>query len=117
MTKEEKQILLRDLCSRLPHGVMVHFEGWNPEKLSEVDLNTNVYNSMGGLPLPYLRSMSNMTEEEKEEYKQFLVDIDGYAYSIDCVPQIDWLLAHHFDVRSLIEKGLALEAPKDMYKQ
>lgn len=65
---------------------------------------------MGGIPIPYLRPMSSMTEKETEEYKQFLEDIEGYAYSIDCVPQIDWLNAHHFDYRGLIEKGLALEA-------
>jgi hypothetical protein len=29
---------------------------------------------------------------------------------------LDWLLAHHFDFRGLIEKGLALEAPDGMYK-
>ena len=29
---------------------------------------------------------------------------------------IDWLNEHHFDYRGLIEKGLALEAPEDMYK-
>jgi hypothetical protein len=30
---------------------------------------------------------------------------------------IDWLNAHHFDHRHLIEKGLAIEAPKDMYNE
>ena len=29
---------------------------------------------------------------------------------------IDWLTEHHFDFRGLIDKGLALEAPEDMYK-
>ena len=27
----------------------------------------------------------------------------------------DWLNAHHFDYRGLIEKGLAIEAPEGMY--
>lgn len=31
------------------------------------------------------------------------------------IPEIDWLNAHHFDYRGLIEKGLALEAPEGMY--
>lgn len=117
MAQEEKQLLLKELCARLPFGVMVYFEGWNPEKLSEVNLNEDVYNGMGGIPIPYLRLMSSMTEEEDKEYKQFLEDIEGYAYSIDCVPQIDWLNAHHFDYRGLISMGLALEAPEGMYKQ
>ena len=59
---------------------------------------------------PYLFHLSSMTEEQKEEYKQFLEDIDGYVYSIDCVPQIDWLNKNHFDYRGLIEKGLAIDA-------
>ena len=29
----------------------------------------------------------------------------------------DWLLKHHFDYRGLIEKGLALEAPKGIYEE
>ena len=115
MTQEDKQLLLKDLFARLTYGVMVHFEGWNPEKLSEVNLKEDVYNGMGGIPIPYLRSMSSMTDEEVKEYKQFLEDIEGYAYSIDCVPQIDWLNAHHFDYRGLIPNGLALEAPEGMY--
>ena len=36
------------------------------------------------------------------------------TYDMDAV--INFLNAHHFDYRGLIEKGLALEAPKDMYK-
>ena len=30
---------------------------------------------------------------------------------------VDWINAHHFDYRGLIEKGLALEASKDMYNE
>lgn len=74
--------------------------------------------------LPYLRPMSSMTKEEKEEVRQRFCyeweeSIMELYYSIeirdfDCF--IDWLNAHHFDYRELIEKGLALEAPIDMYK-
>ena len=68
---------------------------------------------------PYLRSISSMTEEEESEYNliqglsHWTADdgkMENYAESID------WLNSHHFDYRGLIEKGLALEAPKDMYK-
>ena len=61
-----------------------------------------------------------MTEEEDKEY----TNIDNRSYScpkdyahIPAQERIDWLNAHHFDFRGLIEKGLALEAPKDMYKK
>ena len=128
MTKEEKQLLLKDLCARLPYGGYVDIYSWqkdSPKLLVEcipeyVGEEIVVKNIVGRHPIkevkPYLRPMSSMTEEETEEYKQFLEDIEGYAYSIDCVPQIDWLNAHHFDYCGLIEKGLALEALENMYK-
>jgi hypothetical protein len=59
-----------------------------------------------------------MTEEEKLRYV-CLGDVlrygkPQYAYLIG--EQLDYLNTHHFDYRGLIEKGLALEAPADMYK-
>ena len=68
---------------------------------------------------PYLRPMSSMTEEEKEEFENLLEGIvDGIERwdKPDLCEEYDWLNAHHFDYRRLIEKNLALEAPKDMYK-
>ena len=85
---------------------------------------------------PYLRPMERMTEEEKEELKsEFCVEIreedngrhtETYGYCIVYhkfkgeswyIPfeAIDWLNAHHFDYRGLIDMGLALEAPEGMY--
>ena len=68
---------------------------------------------------PYLRPMSSMTEEEKEEY----FHIDDRSYScpkdyahIPASDRIDWLNKNMFDYRGLIEKGLALEASEEMYK-
>lgn len=123
MTPEEKQLLFKDLCERLPYGVMVSMRGGEfesykyPYLLTAVikfglDCLCKVYHPIYtpfGVPKiedvkPYLRPMSSMTNEEREEwYKQSRVDYD-------------WLNAHHFDFRGLIEKGLALEAPEQMYK-
>lgn len=69
--------------------------------------------------LPYLRPMSSMTEDEKEEYchlQDILLCSSQYPVT-DAYKLFDWLNAHHFDYRGLIEKGLALEAPEGMYKQ
>ena len=62
---------------------------------------------------PYLRPMSSMTEEEENKYNS----LNGYEKGIfpHTEEAFDWLNAHHFDYRGLIEKGLALEAPEDMY--
>lgn len=86
------------------------------------------YNDFGGLK-PYLRPMSSMTEEEKKELKELhFYYTDGHIVNdedkdfkpiivdeVHCFCIIDWLNAHHFDYRGLIEKGLALTAPEGMY--
>lgn len=68
--------------------------------------------------LPYMRPMSSMTEEEHKEYDSRRKHVcDEYnRYCFDTVESFDWLNAHHFDYRGLIEKGLALEATKEMYE-
>lgn len=129
MTQEDKQLLLKDLCARLPYGVKFLRESWNYEwdqemsvieVLEDIDKdgyvnNTKVYNVED--IKPYLRSMSSMTEEEKERYLSFHYRIEHFGqHDISISNYMDWLNAHHFDYRGLIEKGLVLEAPKDMYK-
>ena len=61
--------------------------------------------------------MSSMTEKESKEFALLQTDfyVDGFLYPIVATGMIDWLNAHHFDYRCLIEKGFALEAPEDMY--
>lgn len=72
--------------------------------------------------LPFLRSMSSMTEEERNEYLSIkMQETERVAlaevYRPEAISEImDWLNKHHFDYRGLIEKSLALEAPKGMYK-
>ena len=58
---------------------------------------------------PYLRQLGSMTDEELYEWTHtWIMDTTAEKY--------DWLNAHHFDYRGLIEKGLALQAPEGMYK-
>ena len=69
--------------------------------------------------------MSSMTAKEESEY-HFLcemeivevIDIERECFFVwhDTIKSIDWLNAHHFDYRGLIEKNLAIEAPEGMYK-
>ena len=125
MTQEEKKLLLKDLSARLPYKPRVRYyyssigtaaiNGYSDEgylsyqNLEDFSLypkygleKTRVYNIS-----PYLRPMSSMTDKEKAYY---------FAIDEEPVSCIDWLNKHHFDYRGLIEKGLALEAPEDMYK-
>ena len=83
MTQEEKELLLIDLCGRLPHGVMVGYSTKdNPNTLDKigrviyVDIRFGMIQMQSesgtsyGLPpsefiKPYLRPMSSMTEEQR----------------------------------------------------
>jgi hypothetical protein len=121
MTQEDKELLLRDLCARLPYHVRCKIwlkDGTTEEGLLDLKHNYgNVlqdafyYNKIKDIK-PYLRPMSSMTEEERKEYLHItLCDV------VDCEAwnEVDWLNKHHFDYRGLIEKGLALQAPEGMY--
>ena len=117
--KQEKDILLKDLCARLPYGIICDDEYGNTLELIGINNPNNATFKCSDKTFwttdldkcrPYLFPLSSMTKKQKEEYRQFLEDIDGYAYSIDCVLQIDWLNKNHFDYRGLIEKGLAIDA-------
>ena len=129
ITKEERQLLLKDLCARLSYGVKCQFiwtfsnETTNGEDvITEGDDNircinfytkeiqADYYGEWVDLEhcKPYLRPMSSMTEEEDDEL--------NYATMGNYGENADWLNEHHFDYRGLIEKGLALEAPYGMYK-
>ena len=57
-----------------------------------------------------------MTDEEKRDW-EFICSTSGYDINEGYIIEgLDWLNAHYFDYRGLITMGLALEAPKDMYK-
>ena len=117
MTQEDKELLFKDICAKVPYGLMFRIAG-HAVKISFN--NTWVYfgvnNEYKEYIKPYLRPIESMTEEEAEEYR----NIDNRAYScpmdyahIPASERIDWLNAHHFDYRGLIEKGLAIKVTKE----
>lgn len=131
MKQEDKELLLLDLCARLPYGVKVQavsvygytvqvpIDGYcSSDNRFDIDLRWRTVDEFK----PYLRPMSSMTDDERKEYKDIVKNtIDFY----DCpkseeicffIIPIDWLNSHYFDYRGLIEKGLAIEATEDMYK-
>ena len=121
MTQENKELLLQDLSARLPYGVKVTWDGKHP-----LTVTPHIYcaivseNNINNLPKLLLRSMSSMTEEEKNELNEVEVTVINYN-EFECCSILfdedgfDWLNAHHFDYRGLIKKGLAVEAPEGMY--
>lgn len=131
MNTEEKELLLRDLCCRLPYGVKCAPVITNGE-INTIGgycdiLNDFFIKEVGGwfnisMIKPYLRSMTSITEEEKLQLVQYACigeDLNGEfideVQRKDCHRYVDWLNSHHFDYNGLISKGLALEAKEGMY--
>lgn len=107
MTKEEKDLLIQDLCSRLPYGVKIELRNsriYHHENISKG--NRNTIDKLKGFtgkyftiyhddPLdwswsdsdievedikPYLFPMSSMTEEQKDELSLIVCDLKGSDY-------------------------------------
>ena len=145
MTEQEKQLLIKDLCARLPYGVKCDINGeqcevvWiNPDRMWVYLRKENGHGgrysiARGDSPKPYLRLMSNMTEDERNEMKKMLCPTGTGSFDEECliIPMshfgdkihydfmsriLEWLNARYFDHRGLIEMGLAFEAPEGMYK-
>lgn len=128
MTTEEKNMLLKDLCGRIPYGVKVHFgsEPWTLTGLFKSEHAgvmvillprfpaANAYPNTSNCPLekvkPYLRPMESMTNEEKETYRSLQADawVGGGWVAFDTYSSIDYLNSIHVDFRGMIDKDLAI---------
>ena len=118
MTQEDKQLLLKDLCARLPYGVKVESVFINTDTKKRKSCGIEVFDATCILMIrdgfgefkPYLFPLSSMTEKQKKEY-QYITErwMNDPSYSI-ISDSIDWLNENHFDYRGLIEKGLAIDA-------
>lgn len=115
MTQENKELLLKDLCARLQYGVKISVND-KIESLQGINVLDNVveYGSFLSSDIeevkPYLFPLSSMTEEQRFEYHNVGLTEWGNELYYDCAESVDWLNAHHFDYRGLIEKGLAIDA-------
>ena len=136
MTQEDKELLLKDLCARLPYGVKCYeadveytFDIIGTTSNNKEFVFSDGYERNLEQIKPYLRPLSSMTEEEKEQLaiiksedfqlvRQWVKNESfketGAPCPVTC-GEIDYCNKKHFDYRGLIEKGLALEAPEGMY--
>lgn len=148
MVHKDKQLLLKDLTGRLPYNVIVQvndgLKGTYDSQLVQVfcdrvSCSVNVRNPLEKCICidsvkPYLRPLSSMTEEEREDFWKNVLDIDwrelefdeepdevpfpftendcgfylDFIYLADLFAVFDWLNEHKFDYRGLIPKGLAI---------
>ena len=130
MTQEHKELLLKDLCARLPYGVKAYIKNWSKldrkyyegvYTVESIDPSLNnifADSERSSVEVivgyddyeikPYLFPLSSMTEEQEEEYN------DLNSYELGCFPHteqaLDYLIKNYFDYRGLIEKGLAIDA-------
>lgn len=123
MTQEDKDLLLKDLCARLPyntmiHGVYTYKEFYYITESDQITFSENdsvltasdiEWIEMGSAEIkPYLFPMSSMTEEQKKELKSLMI-CDSYNILYHTIESFDYLYKNHIDVRGLIEKGLAID--------
>lgn len=117
MTQQEKELLMKDLCARLPYGVKISVEN-RVETLQGIDMLDNADDPSDIEDVkPYLLPLSSMTEEQKEEHKdlldnQYLVlDANGNVFTLQ-----DFYCKYHLDYRGFIPTGLADDATgKNIY--
>lgn len=121
-------MLIKELCLRLPYSLKVNRPDCGYyDYVSAIDIDAgtltcqyNGYTDDIEKFIPYLRPMSSMTEDDIKELskideKRFIFSSRHLTYHLDG-EIIDYLNRKMFDYHGLIPKGLALEAPKGMYK-
>lgn len=125
MIQEHKELLLKDLCARLPYKPIVQIDDcgiWNLRGIDHDDsaklrdrvivwYGKNYPSSKNSFPIinckPYLFPLSSMTEEQQINLTKFVangMNDENILY--------DWYNKNHFDYRGLIPMGLAIDATK-----
>ena len=137
MIQEDKELLLKDLCARLPYGVKVEYNKCACEvrSIDRLHEELTIWKRHGYYHdvkiedcKPYLFPMSSMTDEQKQEFlsvagyerreddcgrhtETYYYDMVGHEHNFyPNIDAIEWLNKKHFDYRGLIEKGLAIDA-------
>ena len=119
MTPKEKDLLLRDLCARLPYGLKVKCEKYSfPVTILYSGYIDEVkFIETGGIEnicaiKPYLFPLSSMTEEQRQELESLMevTTVPAWGEILSPTPEYyDWLNKTYFDYRNLIDKNLAID--------
>lgn len=113
MKQEDKELLLKDLCSRLPYGVKGYADGY----ISTLE-GVNVIDSIVEYDMycqivveeftPYLFPLSSITPKQKAELSMLVVGVEDIFKSF--LIEVEFYHKHHIDYRGLIPMGLAVDA-------
>lgn len=125
MAQKNKDLLLQDLCSRLPYGVKASYYGTEEEcytwdEIEDITIDGYVDIGQYSLPIeaikPHLFPLSSMTKEQVREFNEVIgVTLKDLANEepfscMGTIAEIDFYHKYHFDYRNLIGKNLALDA-------
>ena len=125
MIQEDKELLLKDICSRIPYGVKCQcFDEKTIATLTGVKSKSNLYfdeldwKEFDGIVKidyckPYLFPMSSMTEWQERELEILMknsIESCGMLTPYDCLEMERFFNENHLDWRGLIPKGLANDA-------
>ena len=127
MIQEDKDLLFKDLCARLPYGTKCIVTKSRTEEGQKGDIgriarvclegvdcidNTVFFSEFGNFK-PYLFPLSSMTEEQRQELESLMEVTTVPAWGEILSPTTeyyDWLNKNHFDYRGLIKMGIAIDA-------
>ena len=126
MTQEEKDLLLKDLCGRMPYGIKCQVQEDEYTYIGtlcrlEVDnKNGNLLDfveSISGLDCqvylseakPYLFPLESMTEEQWKELRSTMTE-NSFGVLYYNLKSYDYFYKNHIDIRGLIPRGLAINA-------
>ena len=116
MTQEQKDLLLKDLCARLPYGVKCLFED-NIETIKSIwfdedegyQIDSNKTSTCIHAVKPYLFPLSSMTKKQIKELQSLMIS-DSFGILYHTIESYDYLYKNHIDIRGLIPIGLAIDA-------
>lgn len=132
MTQADKDLLLKDLCARLPYGVKCEIDGERKVgtlfqiNACSVSINEDCFDHLVINCKPYLFPISSMTDGQIYQSPFGYATMDAIrqddiwsTITIGCKEYydiVDWLNKNHFDYRGLIPMGLAEDATgKNIY--
>ena len=130
MTQEDKDLLLKDLCARMPYQLKMDCGTVRPYHILQticIDVEDGYVDILDDVGLtyeledikPYLSSISKLTEEEQFQLGRLMGSASynmlkgDYSYLKELLEHV---YKNHIDLFGLISMGLAIEAPKEMYK-
>ena len=130
MTDKDKELLIKDICSRLPYDLVIDYNGirttlhdikvfqlYDSDDIKDYNCLIDIFRDDDYVDVenikPYLFPLSSMTEEQKIIYGDFcyaIIHSLAWDMQTELNDLIDWFNKNHFDYRGLIEKGLAIDA-------